>query len=432
MSQTNVGTSHALALKQYSVAVTAQIIRAPGNVNSLTGPAPKQSDAEANLKQQTDPGMPFVRISDLASSPKGDKVTVDAFDVMTGKPIMGDRNAEGRGQALSSSSFECKINLATFNVDAGGKMSRQRTRHDLRRIAKAQIQAYYPRFLWQRALVHLAGARGSQSGASWDVPLATDADFADIMVNTVKAPTYNRHLVVNAGSLTRGGLQLASLATTDVWKLSVLDDLAFFLDSAETKLPPPRFVGDKQASDNPLKGVLLLPPGSYNSLITDISSTTSNLRAYQAAATERAKHAENHPIFIGDVGIWRGILVKKIDYSIMFNASDTFKYITAANRLTETETDGTVAAGLSTTHVAERGILLGAQALARAEGASNSGVQAAIIENTYNAGRNYEYLGEFMGGEMKFRFQFKNTDGNSEYTDNGVYVIDAAAVKRVV
>lgn len=427
--QTNVATGSNLALTQYSVALTAQLLRAPGNVNSLTGPAPKQSDAEATIKLQTDPGMPFVRVTDLGDL-KGDKVTVDAFDVVGGKPIMGDRNAEGRGQKLSSSSFSALIDLATFNVDAGGKMSRQRTRHDLRRIAKAEIAAYFPRFVWQRALVHVAGARGSQAGASWDVPLSTDADYADIMVNTVKAPTYNRHLVVNAGSLTRGGLQLASLATTDLWKLSVLDDLAFFLDSQETRLPPPRITGDKQGYDSPLKGILMLPPGSYNSLITDISSTTSNLRAYQAAVSERAKHAADHPLFMGEVGIWRGILVKKIDYSILHNASDSFNYITVANRLTETETAGTVSASLSTTHVAERGILLGAQALARCEGASNSGVQAAIIENTYNAGRNYEYLGEFMGGEAKFRFSMPNTSGDKEPTDYGVYVIDAAAVKR--
>jgi hypothetical protein len=429
MAQTNVASGSNLALTQYSVALTAQLLRAPGNVNAMTGPAPKQADAEQAIKLQTDPGMPFVRVTDLQAH--GDKVTVDAFDVTSGKPIMGDRNAEGRGHALSSSSFEVKIDLATFNVDAGGKMSRQRTRHDLRRLAKAQAAAYFPRFVWQRALVHLAGARGAQSGPSWDVPLASDADFTDIMVNSVKAPTYNRHLVVNAGSLTRGGLQLASLATTDVWKLSVLDDLANFLDSQETRLPPPRITGDKMGYDSPLKGILLMPPGSYNALITDISNSTSNLRAYQANALERAKHAGDHPIFMGEAGIWRGILVKKIDYSIAFNAGDSFQYITAANRLTETETAGTVPAlGGAGAYWAERSILLGAQALARAEGASNSGVQAALIENPYNAGRNFEYLAEFMGGEAKFRFTFKNGDGNKEPTDNGVYAIDAAAVKR--
>jgi hypothetical protein len=353
---------------------------------------------------------------------------VDAFNVTGGKPIMGDRNAEGRGKKLSSSSFSCKIDLATHNVDAGGKMSRQRTRHDLRRIAKAEVAGYFPRLIWQRCMTHLAGMRGSQTGISWDLPLSTDADFADIMVNTVKAPTYNRHLVVNAGSLTRGGLQTGSLATTDVWKLSVLDNLAFFLDAAETRLPPPRMIDDKMAYDSPLKGILLMPPGAYNALITDISSSTSNLRAYQAAAMERAKYSGNHPIFMGEAGIWRGVLVKKIDHTMFLAGGAAYNYIAVANRLTETETGGTVAA-LSASFQMERSILLGAQALARAEGASNSGVQAAIIENTYNAGRNYEYLGEFMGGEMKFRFSFPNENGDNEPTDNGVYVIDAAAAK---
>lgn len=428
MSGTNVASGSNLALTQYSVALTAQLLRAPGNLNAMTGPAPKQADAEATLKLQTSPKMPFVRVADLGTSPNGDKVTVDAFNVTGGKPIMGDRNAEGRGKKLSSSSFEVKIDLATHNVDAGGKMSRQRTRHDLRRIAKAEVAGYFPRMIWQRCLTHLAGARGQQAGASWDVPLATDADFAEIMVNTVKAPTYNRHLVVNAGSLTRGGLQLASAATTDKWKLSVLDNLSYFLDAAETRLMPPEMTDDKMALDSPLKGILFLPPGSYNDLITDISSTTSNLRAYQAAAMERAKYSGNHPIFMGEAGIWRGILVKKIDHTIFFNAAASYNYITVANRLTETETAGTIGA-IGAGFQAERALLVGAQALARAEGASNSGVQAAIIENTYNAGRNYEYLGEFMGGEAKFRFQLLNENGDMEYTDFGVYAIDAITAK---
>lgn len=427
MSQTSVAKGSGLALTQQSVAVTAQIIRAPGNLNALTGPAPKLEQAEANLRLQTDPSMPFVRITDLSTDPKGDKVTVDAFNVTGGKPIMGDRNAEGRGKKLSASSFQVLIDLATFNVDAGGKMSRQRTRHDLRRIARAEIAAYYPRFVWQRALTHLVGARGQQTGISWDVPTAADPDFAEIMVNPVLAPTYNRHLVVSGTTLVRGGQQLASIASTDVWKLSTLDNLAFYLDAMETKLPQPRFIGDEQATDAPLKGVLLLSPGSYNSLITDMTSG-NNLRAFQAAVEQRQRYAKDSSIFRGEAGIWRGILVKKIDHTIAHNAGASVQYVSAANRLTATESAATVAA-IGAGYQVERGILLGAQALARAEGSSNSGVQAAIIENAYNAGRNFEYLGEFMGGEAKFRHNFPNENGDSEPTDNGVMVIDAVAPK---
>lgn len=425
MAQTNVSSGSNLALTKYSTAVTAQIIRAPGALNSMTGPALDQSDAEANLKLQTDPGMPFVRITDLSSG-KGDKITVDAFDTVNGKPIMGDRNAEGRGFKLSSSSFNMLINLATFAVDAGGKMSRQRTRWELRRIARSVIAAYYPQLIWQRAIVHSAGARGSQTGQSWNVPLSTDADFAEIMVNPVQAPTYNRHYVLNAANLTRGGLQLQSLATTDTWRLANLDNLALILESMETKIPPPRFVGDEQAYDSPLKGVLYMPPSSYNSLITDVSSSTSNLRAFQAAVGDRQRYASNSPIFRGECGIWRGILVKKMEHTIKHAGSASYQYITAANRLTETETTGTVAA-LSGSFSAERSIFFGGQALARAEGGSNSDLQAAVIENSYNGGRNFEYFGEFMGGEAKFRFAFPNENGDKEPTDNGVLVIDAAA-----
>jgi len=424
---TNVASGSSLALTQYSTAVTAQIVRAPGNLNAMTGPAPKQSDAEAILKQQTSPDMPYVRITDLSTDPKGDKVTVDAFNVVGGKPIMGDRNAEGMGKPLSSSSFDMKIDLATFNVDAGGKMSRQRTKHELRRIARAAVAGYFPRLIWQRAMVHQAGARGQQTGQSWDLPLVSDPDFAEIMVNPLQAPTYNRHLVINGNNLTRGGAQLASIASTDKWNLTVLDNLALYLESLDTKLPGPKFSGDEQSTDAPLKGVLMLSPGSYNDLITNMT-TGNNLRSFQAQVEQRQRYAKDSAVFRGECGIWRGILVKKVDHTIFHNAGATVKYVTAANRLTAAESDVVVNAAIGAGNQVERAVLLGAQALARAEGSSNSGVQAAILENTYNAGRNYEYLGEFMGGEAKFRLKYANENGEAEPTEN-VFVIDAVSPK---
>lgn len=424
---TNVASGSNLALTQYSTAVTAQIVRAPGNLNAMTGPAPKQSDAEAIMKQQTSSEMPYVRITDLSTDPKGDKVTVDAFNVVGGKPIMGDRNAEGMGKPLSSSSFDMKIDLATFNVDAGGKMARQRTRHELRRLARSAVAGYFPRLIWQRAMVHQAGARGMQIGSSWDLPMQSDPDFAEIMVNPLQAPTFNRHLVINGSNLTRGGAQLASIASTDKWKLSVLDNLALYLESLDTKLPSPKFYGDEQATDAPLKGVLMLSPGSYNDLITDLTAG-NNLRSYQAQVEQRQKYAKDSAVFRGECGIWRGILVKKVEHTIFFNAGNTVKHVTAGNRLTGAETDVTVNAAIGAGNQVERAVLLGAQALARAEGASNSGVQAAIIENPYNAGRNYEYLGEFMGGEAKFRLKYANENGDPEPTEN-IMVIDAVSPK---
>lgn len=424
MSQTVVSAGSNLAVKQFSAALSSQITRVPGNLSALTGEPPQQAKAERQLKYQTESGMPFVRIRDLGTSPKGDKVSVDAFDAVTMTPIMGDRNAVGYGVPLSSSSFEVSIDLATFNVAAGGKMTRQRTRHDLLGIAKVNLMRMIPSYVWQRCIVHCAGARGFQTGVTWQVPLASDAAFADVMVNTVKAPTYNRHYVLNGTSMTRGGLQLGSLATTDTWKLSSLDNLALICESMETQLPSPRITGDEQAYDSPLKGILMMPPSSYNSLITDLTSG-NNLRAFQAGVEQRQKWAPDSAVFRGDCGVWRGLLVKKMAHTINFAGNAAYNYITVANRLTETETAGSVAA-LSASFQAERSILLGGQALARCEGSSSSSEVASIIEVMTDGDRKYEYLGEFMGGEAKFRFSFPNASGDKEPTDN-VIVIDAAA-----
>jgi len=429
--QTNVASGSALANKVVSAMVTAQVARAPGMLKNLTGPAPQAGQANANLRMQTSPGMPIVQVTDLAQT-AGDEVSVDCFNIIGGKPIMGDRNAEGTGEKLTSSSMDVFINMTTKGVDAGGKMSQKRTRHNLLALAKSQLVGYFPRLDFQRVLVHLAGARGVQAGQSWVVPLATDADFAEIMVNPIKAPTYNRHYVVNASSLTQGGAQLASVATTDALKLVHLDYLASLYDEQEIKMQPIKLPGDPAAEDAPIIGMLLCDPLAYNSLITD-ATASNNIRAFQAAAIERARYGDlsKHPLFAGEFGMWRNILVKKMDYAIRFNAGDAVAHVTAANRLTATETNVTIAAGLSTTHQVSRSLFLGAQALADCLGANyGSGTPYTVLENRYNLGRNYEVYGEKIGGQAKLRFKFKNENGDMEPTDFGVIALDSVVAKR--
>lgn len=430
MPQTNVASGSAMANKVVSAMVTAQVARQPGMLKNLTGPAPQQAQANAVLRSQTSAGMPIVNVTDLAQT-AGDKVTVDCFNIVGGKPIMGDRNAEGRGEPLSYSSMEVAIDMATKGVDAGGKMSQKRTRNNLLALAKSQLVGYFPRLDFQRCLVHLAGARGAQWGSSWAVPLATDADFAEIMVNSIKAPTYNRHYVVNATDLTQGGLQTASIATTDVLKLAHIDILAAMYDEWEIKMQPVKFAGDPAAEDAPIKGILLVDPLAYNSLVTD-ATANNNIRAFQAAAVDRARYGElaKHPLFAGEVGMWNNILVKKMEFGIRFNAADSYQYVAVANRLTATETTGTIPA-IGSGYAVSRSVFLGAQALANCLGANyGSGTPYTVLENRYNLGRNYEVFGEVIGGQAKLRFEFVNENGDREPTDFGALVIDSCVKKR--
>jgi N4-gp56 family major capsid protein len=347
---------------------------------------------------------------------------------------MGDRDAEGKGEKLSFSSMDVKIDLATKPIDAGGKMSQQRTRHQLRGLALANAAGYMARLESQLCHIHLAGARGDLNYQTWPVPRGADnattgvadADFAEIVVNTVKAPTYNRHYVVSGSGtgVTKGGAQLASIATGDVMKLDVLDALRLILDEMELPMQPVKIADDEAANDDPM-WVLLMPPRVFDSIKT---ASGSNLRTFQQNAWNRASYGSKHPLFRGEVGMWNGILCKKVnDFWVRFNAGNAnVKHITLANELTATETSVTIPA-LSGTHAVERCLLLGAQALANTYGRSQSSdYHYTWLERKYNFSLGLEIATEMMGGKAKLRFDVPQPDGSKIPTDHGVLALDVA------
>lgn len=259
MSTTSVPKGSSLANKQFSTALSAMAVRAPTPLQALTGPMSNENTALRKLKQQTTTDMPVVRVDELAKGP-GDVVQVDCAHVVKLRPVMGDRNAEGMGASLKYSTKDITLDMATLPVSAGGKMTQQRTPHSMRLNALAQLKRAIPAFRWQRSLTLLAGARGKQDGTDWVLPLATDPEFAEMMVNVVRAPTYNRHWVVNGSGLRQGGAQLASIATTDAMKLSHIDELAALWDEMSIKMAPINIPGDPAAGDDPIKGVLMVDP----------------------------------------------------------------------------------------------------------------------------------------------------------------------------
>lgn len=435
MSQTHVAAGSPQANKIVSAALFAQAVKEPSPMNNLIGNAPTQSMAEAVLRQQSSEHMPIVQVLDLAKT-AGDKISVDAIGVVKGRPIMGDRNAEGKGSKIDFANMEVAIDMATVPIDAGGKMSQKRTYHDLLSLGMAQLRGIMPRLQWQRCLVQLAGARGVADGNDWALPLSTDPEFADMVVNPVQAPTYNRHYVVSESSgaftLVQGGAQLASIDTTDKLVLPHIDQLAALYDELPTQMQPIRIPGDPVAMDDPIKGILFVDPLVYDGLLTD-TTTGYNIRTFQTSAMERASYGNlrSHPLFAGSPIFWNGILVRKMKHPIRFNPNTAIPHVTSANRLTATETNVTIA-NFASTHQVARSIFMSAQALAQCLGTNTvSGVPYSLLENTYNFGRNKEIAGEMIGGEAKLRFKLPNESGALEPTDFGVLVIDSVVRKLV-
>jgi N4-gp56 family major capsid protein len=419
MAATYIPSGSSLAIKHYSAALFANTLRQTTVLEQLMGAVNPQ--AVEQLGGKTSPGMPIVRIDNLMHG-AGDRVSFDLVDVIGGEPLMGDVQREGKGVPLSFSSQEILINLASKVIDAGGTMSGKRTKHDLREIALAQLSGYFPRLDAQESLVHLSGARGSQAGTDWVIPLQTAPNFNDIMVNTVKAPTYNRHFVVNGANLTQGGQQLGSITSTDAFKLVHLDLLRKKIDDMDQPLQAVKMPSDRAAQTSKM-WVFLASPNQYSVLLSE-----GSLRSFQQQAVNRAAYFDTrHPLFAGEVGMWNGILVIKNDRAIRFMPSETTKIVTAANAATATETDQAIAAGLTAGYAVERGLLLGAQALGVAYGKSKiSGMQYGWKEHWYNFESALEIMGERMCGKQKVRFSVDDGTGTKTPTDFGVIAVDSA------
>lgn len=432
--QTNVASGSNQAALIYGAALFAQTQKKAGTFRNMVGPKPTMSEVDGKLsKLQSSPGMPIVEIQDLTKT-AGDQARMDCIDIATAKPIMGDRNAEGRGTNMSFSSMDVKIDQWTFPVNAGGRMSQQRTVHDLRKLARAQAVGLAARYFEQRTLVQLAGARGQADGNDWVVPLqfasgassGGDADFASIMVNSVLAPTYNRHYVVNGTDLTQGGQQLASIASTDDLTLAHIDQLRNIIDNLDLTLQPVQIADDPAAGDEPM-WVMLTPPNVYSQLLKE-----GSLRAFQQNAITRAAYGSKHPLFRGEVGMWNGILVKKMSRTIRFLPSDYTNIITSANAATATESAQQVNASLTSGYGVERCILMGAQALACAYGKdSASGTHYSWAEKLHNFEREPEFAVFGVEGSTKVRFNVPNSAGVKVPTDHGVIVVDVAAKQSV-
>lgn len=420
MANTSIPYGSSQAVTVQSAGLFAANMQRPTILNRLTGKLPQQADAEKNLRFQSGNELPIVRCMDLNKS-AGDEVTFDLINPIGGTPIMGESNAEGLGDAMSFSQDSLRINQTRKPISAGGKMTQQRTPHQLRNLARGLAHNYMTRLEDQLALVHLAGARGFANDVEWAVPLASHADFTSICVNSVKAPSRNRHFMSTGSgieSIVAGGNEI-TLATTDVMNIDVVDAIRTKLDGMPLPPPPVRFQDDQMANDAPMR-VLLVSSEQYTSLVQ-----STNFRTFQANAMARASMAKNNPLFMGEAGLWNGILIVKMPKPIRFYAGDSLRWCASTTAATETATD-LVPAAFSTTYAIDRAILLGGQALAEAYGkARQTGNPYFWSEKELDHGDKLEVLIGMISGKSKVRFTVDHGD-SQQITDFGVMAIDTA------
>lgn len=403
-----------LAVKLYSIAVFTHAFKKSTFSRKLTGPAPKlgktlgKTRRRSDMRSQSHSDMPIIQVMDLART-KGERVQVDFYGGLKGYPVMGDEKLSGRGMDFDWSDMEVYINQYRGMSDPGGRMTQQRTVHELRSITMANVAEWGGRVEDQLCLVHLAGARGIQNDRSWTVPLETHPQFSKVLVNDIVPPSRNRHFFAgNATAVTDMGI--------DDWlSLRDLDRMRVTIEEMDMPPPPIRLKGDAMGEEGNDLYCIYVSPRQWHYLMIDAGKDA--WRQYVSAATMRYQMSK-HPLFLGNSIMWNGFLLKKSPRAIRFAGGSNIKV--------STDDQGTTASQLlpaAATHV-DRAIVLGGQALVSAFGQhGRSGYMANWHEEETDHGNTREISIAWMGGKRKTRFTYP--DG--KVTDHGVMVIDSYA-----
>ncbi|MGZ5053379.1 MAG: phage capsid family protein [Methylobacter sp.] len=411
MAGVQISQGSALDAKFYSAAVFAGVQAAPGFMNMLSEEAPSQAVAMAKMEGQTNPGYPIVKVTDLAKN-AGDRLSVDLFNIFQGKPVMGNKKLAGRGMNTSTSSMDVYINRTRSMADDGGKMNQKRTKHDLRMVIKSGLTNWATRLSDQRCMVHLAGTRGYQSFADWVVPLQTDSEFSEIMVNSVQAPTYNRRFIAGMTGNGSAATTASSMTDKDILTLSEVDVISSLLQSSNVPLQHIQMKDDAYGWDQPL-WVMFVSEVQWLILKTVSGSK------WQTALTNAVKRfdgSKKHPLFQGDTILWNGILIRPMGrYAVTIPAGQSVQENSSAN------SESAVTAAVNT----HRAIIVGAQALIKAygnEGSASSPFPFTWNEELTDHKSTTEVSIAMMEGTAKVRFTI-----NGALTDHGVAVVDSYA-----
>lgn len=307
----------------------------------------------------------------------GDTISFDLCVQMRAKPTYGDARLEGKEESLRFYTDQVIIDQVRHAASAGGKMSRKRTAHDMRMIAKNRLGDYFARLVDELFFMYLSGARGINQD------FIEDTTYTGFANNAFSAPDA-QHLLYGGSATSK-----ASLASTDKMTVTVIEkainkaEMMQALDPRTANMVPVTNGADDQY-------VLLMSPFQEYDLRTN-TSTGQWLDIQKAAA---AAEGRKSPIFQGSLGMINNTILHKHRNVIRFSDYGAGSNVAAA-----------------------RALFLGRQAAVVAYGTAG-GLRYSWEENTKDYGNEPTVASGFIGG-------IKKTVFNSR--DFGVLSIDTAA-----
>lgn len=320
--------------------------------------------------------MPVMLLTELERE-AGEQISYDLSVQIGGEPIEGDTKAEGLGEQLRFFTDRVYINQARKPVSCGGRMTRKRTVHDLRKIGRNKLRDYWARLFDEQFFMYGSGARGINE--DFNLPLG----YAGRANNAFQAPD-SGHVLYGDGSskatLTTAGIMTRAVIERANTKVNTLGGGT--TDTAE--IQPIRINGIEA-------NVLVMHPFQFHSLKTNTDSG-GWLDVTKALATADGK---NNPIFTGAEGMIGGTILHHHRSVIRFNDY-----------------------GAGSNVVAARALFLGRQAMVCAFGSPGDGMRMSWSEKEMDHGNDIEICAGAIFGIKKSQFNG---------SDFGLLSIDTAA-----
>ena len=277
----------------------------------------------------------------------GDTISYDLSIQLKNRPVFGDAIQEGTEESLQFYSDKIIVDQVRQGVNAGGRMTRKRTLHDLRSVAKARASEWWGRWEDEQLFMYSAGSRGTN--VSYIDPLS----YTGFAGNAFVAPDANH--VIYAGAATSD----ATITSTMVMDLTTLEragTLAETQGGGTTGVPEIRPI----RIDGEDKYVVVMSTFQEYSLRTN-TSVGQWLDIQKAAAT--GDGSKKNPIYKGGLGEYKDLILH------------SHKAVTVFNNW-----------GAGSNLPGARASLLGRQALVLAYGSPGSGMRFDWHEETRDNG----------------------------------------------
>lgn len=197
MAQTVVGVGDPKAVRKFGAFLAVDVGRESYFNKKMMGVgADAQTPIQTLLELQND---------------SGDTITYDLVMGLKGTGIEGDKMLRGNTEDMRMYTDSVSIDQLRHGVNTGGKMSRKRTIHDMRKLARSRLTQWWARLFDELFFIYLSGRKAGNKD------FILGPDYAGFAGNAVVAPD-DMHLMYGGSATSK-----ATLAAADKFDLKLLD-----------------------------------------------------------------------------------------------------------------------------------------------------------------------------------------------------------------